>query len=294
MTDPVIVLSGGGNLGAVQAGMLQTLLHAGVRPRALLGSSVGALNAAHLAVDPTAERADGLVDAWRAVRGADVFAGDGRLGAALLAVGRRPHLHDARGLRRLIGRWFEPADLADTAVPLHVATTELASGIVRWWRAGDPTPVLLATAAIPVLFPPVELDGTLHVDGALVEPIGLRRAAALGTGPVIAIDTGATALPFRGADRPVASLVATIRAGRMARLAEDRAAIDGDRVHWLTADCPDLGYRDFTRSEELIALGRDAAERMLADQPGLLPQRSTCTIRSTGGRSAGLKSVPLV
>lgn len=294
MTDPVIVLSGGGNLGAVQAGMLQVLLRAGMRPQALLGSSVGALNAASLAVDPTPTRADALVDAWRTVRGGDVFSGGGRFRLAELALGRRSHLHDTRGLERLLERWFEPDDLADTAVPLHVATTELATGAVRWWRAGPPVPILLATAAIPVLFPPVALDGMLHVDGALVEPVGVRRAAGLGSGPVIVIDTGATAIPLRDAAGPVASLVATIRAGRMARLAEDRAAVDDARVHWLTAACPELGYRDFSRTDDLLDVGRAAAESLLADQPGLLPQRSTCTIRSTGGRSAALKSVPLV
>lgn len=294
MSDPVLVLSGGGNLGAVQAGMLQTLFHAGVRPGALLGSSVGALNAAYLAVDPTPARADALVDAWRSMRSADVFGGNRRLGFAAVLLGRRAHVHHTRGLERLVDRWFEPDDLADTAVPLHVATTELETGVVRWWRAGEPTAVLLASAAIPVLFPPVELDGSLHVDGALVEPVGVVRAAALGAQHIVVIDTGATSLPMGELDGAAAALVATIRAGRMARLASDRTAVDAERVAWLTADCPSLGYADFDHTDELIDIGRAAAESFLRDQPGLLPQRSTCTMRSTGGRSAGLKSVPLV
>ena len=252
MSDPVLVLSGGGNLGAVQAGMLQALFHAGLRPGALLGSSVGALNAAYLAVDPTPERADALVAAWRSVRGADVFGGDRRLGFASVLLGRRPHVHHARGLARLIDRWFEPHDLAETAIPLHVATTELESGVVRWRRAGDPTRVLLASTAIPVLFPPVELDGA------------------------------------------ASALVASIRAGRMARLEQDRTAVGSERIAWLTADCPAIGYADFGRTDELIDLGCAAGEAFVRAQPALFPQRSTCTMRSTGGRSAGLKSVPLV
>lgn len=294
MTDPVIVLSGGGNLGAVQAGMLQRLLHAGIRPRALLGSSVGALNAAHLAVDPTPERADALVEVWRGLRSSDVFAGDRRMGAVGVLLGRRSHVHDTRGLECLVSRLFEPSDLADTAVPLHVATTELATGTVRWWRAGPPIPTLLASAAIPVLFPPVALDGALHVDGALVEPLGLVRAAAIGSAPVIVLDTGATSLPLGDVNGPVDALVASIRAGRMARLAHDRTTVDVARVGWIVAECPELAYHDFTQTDLLLRLGRAAAQAFLDGQPALLPQRSRCTIRSTGGRSAALKSLPTV
>lgn len=262
MSDPVFVLSGGGNLGAVQVGMLQRLLRAGLRPAALFGSSVGALNAAAIALDPSVERADEVAAVWRRIRSGDVFAGDRRLGVLKVATGRGS-LHHTAGLEDLIRRFFEPSDLARTQIPLHVSTTELESGACRWWRAGDPLPILLASCAIPVVFPPVELEGKLHVDGALVEPVGLRRAAAISSGPIVVLDTGATSMPLGPLDGAVATVAAAIRAGRMARLDDDRSRIDPGRLHWIEVRCPDLAYDDFGHTEELIDLGRSAADRFL-------------------------------
>lgn len=272
-TDAVLVLSGGANLGAVQVGMLRGLLEAGIRPVALVGASVGALNAAALAVDPTLDRVTHLEDCWRAVRRRDVFAGDRRAGAARLLLGRS-HLHHPGNLRAMIERWFEPDDLSRTAVPLHVATTELHSGETRWWRAGDPTRILLASTAIPVVFPPVELDGVLHVDGALVEPVGLQRAAAISSAPIVVLDAGATASPLAPPSGAVAMVVAAIRAGRMARLAHDRSTVDPARVTWLRADVPELAYHDFSRTEELIARGRAATDGLVLPAAATDPRRS--------------------
>ena len=71
----VFVLSGGGGRGAAQVGMLTELLAAGVRPDALVGTSVGALNATFLAADPCLDQARDLADRWTTLRSRDVFPG---------------------------------------------------------------------------------------------------------------------------------------------------------------------------------------------------------------------------
>ena len=76
-----VVLSGGGSLGAAQVGALLALFEAGIRPDLFVGCSVGALNAAFLAVDPTTERVLELERVWRALGRADVFGGSRRLSA---------------------------------------------------------------------------------------------------------------------------------------------------------------------------------------------------------------------
>ena len=67
------VLSGGGNLGAVQVGMLQALADRAIVPDLLVGTSVGALNAAFLAAGPSPSRIAELAAIWRGVRRSDVF-----------------------------------------------------------------------------------------------------------------------------------------------------------------------------------------------------------------------------
>ena len=81
-----IVLSGGGSLGAAQVGALRALLESGVRPDLVVGCSVGALNAAFLAMDPTPGRVDELEAVWRKLDRADVFGPARRLASHALQV----------------------------------------------------------------------------------------------------------------------------------------------------------------------------------------------------------------
>ena len=67
------VFAGGGSLGAVQVGMLRALMHAGVSADFVVGSSVGAMNAAYFAGAPNAAGVDKLEKIWRGLRRHDVF-----------------------------------------------------------------------------------------------------------------------------------------------------------------------------------------------------------------------------
>src|SRR5947208_5904427 len=76
-----VVLSGGGSLGAAQVGALQALFEAGIVPDVVVGCSVGALNAAYVAVDPTPQRVGELEHIWRGMTRDTVFP-DGRFTVA--------------------------------------------------------------------------------------------------------------------------------------------------------------------------------------------------------------------
>ena len=102
-----VVLSGGGSVGAAQVGALRALFEAGVRPDLFVGCSVGALNAAFLAVDPTLERVLELERIWRALDRGDIFGNTHRLAATqtlLRAVRRDDHLYEPDALRSLVRR----------------------------------------------------------------------------------------------------------------------------------------------------------------------------------------------
>src|SRR4051795_4664448 len=117
-----VVLSGGGSLGAAQVGALQALFEAGIVPDVVVGCSVGALNAAYVAVDPTPQRVGELEHIWRGMS-RDVVFPDGRFTVARRLARRRDHLYASHGLRALIEACVPLADLADTAIPVHVVTT---------------------------------------------------------------------------------------------------------------------------------------------------------------------------
>jgi NTE family protein len=172
------VLPGGGSAGAVQVGVLRSLLEAGVYPDVMVGCSVGALNSACLASCPTLQQVGRMEEMWARIATADVF-GSGWHRAALRLAMRRDHVCSPAPLRALIRSACPVQDLSELLVPVHVATTDFDHGVARWWTSGPAEDILYASACLPGLFPPAILDGVRHVDGGVLEPVPVMRAVDL-------------------------------------------------------------------------------------------------------------------
>ncbi|MBO9521932.1 MAG: patatin-like phospholipase family protein [Nocardioidaceae bacterium] len=263
-TRDVFVLSGGASRGAVQVGMMQTLLGAGVTPDALVGASVGALNAAFLASAPTVQRAYQLADRWLALRTRDIFPGSAWTRLGHLAQ-RHPYLYSSDGLRTLIDTWAPVRRLEELPTPLRVTTTPLTGGPAAYHDRGDIATLLLASTAVPGVFAPVPLPGldghpVPHVDGGVTDLVPLAGAASLEPTRVFVLDaTVPTRLP--AGRTPLEVLVASLGVAMRARPLTDLGP-DVEVHHLYTAD---LGTRmtDFSRTAELLQLGRRAAAAAL-------------------------------
>ena len=94
------VFAGGGSFGCIQVGMLRALVAHGVTADMVVGSSVGAMNAAYYAGTPTAEGVEKLAAIWRSLRRQDVF--PITLRTLIGFIRRRDFLVAADGVRRLI------------------------------------------------------------------------------------------------------------------------------------------------------------------------------------------------
>lgn len=193
-------LSGGGNLGPLQAGTLLALVEAGVEPDLLVGSSVGALNAAFLACRPGVDGARELVESWSILRRQQAVQLN-PFWALAGFLGFRDHLLSSTRLRRLIRRWVTVRRIEDTEVPLAVAATDALSGECVVLRSGDIVEALAASSAIPGLFPAVRADGRWLIDGSLSANRPVRQAQLLGADQVYVITTATAARlrPPRGA-----------------------------------------------------------------------------------------------
>src|SRR4030081_1017461 len=95
------VLSGGSSLGAIQVGMLQALMEGGIRPDFLIGTSVGAVNAAWLAGQPDLDGAMKLAAIWSGLRRQDIFPINPWAGAMGI-FGRNNHVISNAGLRNVL------------------------------------------------------------------------------------------------------------------------------------------------------------------------------------------------
>ena len=174
------VLSGGGNQGVSQVGMLRALIERGFVPDVVVGTSAGALNGAVLATSPTLEKIDHLAAVWLGLEGDHVFPG-GALRKVWNVLRRGDHLIPNDGLAEVISGAQPAATFAELAVPLRVVTTDLLTGDEIVIVGGPVAPALLASAALPGIFPPVELHGHTLVDGAVVNLVPISHALA---GPV--------------------------------------------------------------------------------------------------------------
>jgi NTE family protein len=260
-----VVFSGGGSLGAAQVGALQALYEAGITPDVVVGCSVGALNAAYLAVDPRPERAAELAELWRRISRRRIFP-DGRFSVARRLAAREDHLYSRHGLLSVIEEGIGVRDLAETAIPCHVVTTDLLAGEPVWWSTGRPTDVLLASACLPGLFKPVPLGGSLHVDGGVSCPVPAQHALDLGATRVWVLDV---AREFHGwADARMSAMDVLLESFAISRShLGRRAPVAGAGQHIVNLPPLRLGrhdIRDFSKTERLLATGREAGRAMIA------------------------------
>jgi NTE family protein len=132
--------------------MLRALLEAGVKPDLVVGTSVGAINAAYFAGDPTLVGIANLEALWRSLKRTDILPLSWR--GLLGFLRRRDHLVPSDGLRRLLDLHLPYRNLEDAALPVHVVATDFLSGEAVVLSRGPATQAVLASSAIPAAFPP--------------------------------------------------------------------------------------------------------------------------------------------
>lgn len=174
------VLSGGGNQGVSQVGMLRALLERGIVPDVVVGTSAGALNGAAVAYAPNLTGVAQLAAVWEQLRADHVFPG-GKIHRAWQVVKRGTHLFDHAGLAALIHHSSPARSFSDLEIPLRVIAADLDTGEEVVLLRGPLKPALLASAALPGVFPIVNHDGRRLVDGGVVNSVPLWHALS---GPV--------------------------------------------------------------------------------------------------------------
>ncbi|HEU4895093.1 MAG TPA: patatin-like phospholipase family protein [Acidimicrobiia bacterium] len=233
------VLGGGGRWGAVEVGMARALHEAGVIPDLILGTSIGAFNGAVIADYPGREGVDRLVGFWEEVTGADLFQ-TGFFDRAIRVATLKPAIHETDELRQL----FEHAIHPDTRIEdLHTRFQCVAASIEEvadhWFDSGPLVDAVLASSAVPALFPPMEIDGEHFYDGGLVDSVPLGRAVALGADVVYVLQVGRIESPLRPPERLYEAALISFEIARRHRFTTTmRDLPEGVEVHLLPTGSP--------------------------------------------------------
>ncbi len=182
------VLAGGGSFGAIQVGMLHALAMHGVTADMVVGSSVGAINGAYYACDPTLKGILQLETIWRGLQRRDVFPITWRTVAGFLW--RRDFLISHRGIRKLIDDHLPYRNLQDAILPVHVVATDIISGDSIVLSDGPVADAIVASTAIPGAFSPIHYKNLFLADGAISSNTPVKIAVRQGATRLIVLPTG--------------------------------------------------------------------------------------------------------
>jgi predicted acylesterase/phospholipase RssA len=256
------VLQGGGSLAAGQVGMLRALLEAGIRPDLVVGSSAGALNGVAFAQNPTEAGLDQLQELWARIRRSDIFPFSPRDLVRGLT-GRRNGLVSPDRLRALLAGHIGIGRLEDAVIPVRVVTTDAATGRPAVLSSGPALPALLASAALPGIFPPVELGGRLLIDGGVAADIPILQAEESGatTSYVLPMGSAGPTRPARGAANN--AFLATRHL--LSRITADDVAMARGEVYVLPAPASaNANPMDFGSSRQLVRDGYNTTRSWLS------------------------------
>ena len=292
-----IALGSGVARGWAQIGILRVLEREGIRPKVIAGTSIGAVVGGNWA----AGTLDQLEIFARRLTKRSVFSlMDLSFSGSALVSGQR--------LRDMLDEALRDRTIENLPTRFAAVTTEFGTGHEVWLQRGHLATAIRASYAIPGIFEPVKVAGRWLFDGALVNPIPVSTARAMGADMVIAInlnsdqigrstvisdhvaDPGAPEAVSAGTSllqpvRGVAQAMSQYFSGKsampdgapsIAAVIVDTINITQDRIarSRLAGDPPDImiapklgriGLFEFHRADEAIAIGAEAAEKMLPD-----------------------------
>src|SRR3954454_12473244 len=233
------VLGGGGQLGAHEAGMLRALLERGIVPDLVVGTSVGAINGAAIASDPSVAAAQRLASTWLDIERSDVFAGS-LIGRLATLARTRTNLHENDMLRATLTEALPIPLIEDLPVRFECVAASIERAAEHWFSAGPVVDAVLASAAVPGILPPVEVRGEHYIDGGIVNSIPVDRAVQLGAERIFVMHVGRLDRPLEPPRWPWEVALVAFEIARRHRFLGDLASLpEGVEIHVLPTGQPE-------------------------------------------------------
>ncbi|MCZ6739058.1 MAG: patatin-like phospholipase family protein [Actinobacteria bacterium] len=254
------VLGGGGRWGAVEVGMLRALDEAGIQPDIILGTSIGAFNGSMIADDPGSAGVQRLADFWDELTGTGLFQ-NSLLSRIKNVATLQPAIHRSAGLQLALEHIHGMGKrIEDLQVPFQCVAASIERAAEHWFTRGPLIPALLASSAVPVLFPPVEIEGEHFYDGGLVNSVPLTRAVDQGASVIYVLQVGRLEAPLRPPQRLYEAALISFEIARRNRYATAMENLPPDVVvHVLPSGNPvefddrrQLRWRDTGDTSDLI------------------------------------------
>jgi NTE family protein len=251
--------------------MLRALDDAGIVPDLVMGTSIGAFNGSVVADTPGRQACDRLEALWTEIADGDVFK-TGFADRVRNLAAFRPAIHGTETLREVLEHVHgSTRAIEDLSLPFECVAASIEQAAEHWFTSGPLVPALLASSALPVLLPPVEIDGEHFYDGGLVNSIPIDRALDNGATRIFALQVGRIEAPLRPPRRLHQAALISFEIARRHRFGTGvRQLPDGVELHILPSGNPvqfddrrQLRWRDTSGTHELIEGARQASAAYL-------------------------------
>jgi NTE family protein len=262
------VFAGGGSFGAIQVGMMHALAAHDISADMVVGSSVGALNGAYYAGNPTLKGVLHLETIWRGLQRRDVFPVTWQ--TLLGFLWRRDFLIPHDGIAKLVEDHLPYRNLQDAKLPVHIVTTDIVSGDTVVLSEGAAAPAFVASTAIPGAFMPIRYRDFYLADGAISSNTPVKVAVEKGARRLIILPTGYACSLHTPPVGAVANALHALTLLIARQLISDLEDLASDIEYFVVPPlCPLVGSPyDFTRTAEHIQRAVESTDAWLA-QGGL-------------------------
>lgn len=260
------VLGGGGKLGTAEVGMLEALAEKRIVPDLIIGTSIGAINGAAVAVDPTVEGIASLRKLWTGMEASGVFGGSAVERIRHIA-SARTSLHSNSALRTLLEQALHQQRIENLQIRFECVAACIETASEHWFTSGPLVDAVLASSAVPGLLPPVQIADRHYLDGGIVDSIPLQRAVEQGAKRIFVLQVGRIEQPLTVPRRPHEVALVAFEIARRKSFTVAMAKLPlGVEVHVLptggtgprSSDLRQFRYRDFSDVQHRMVAAKRA------------------------------------
>lgn len=257
------VLGGGGVLGAHEVGMLRALAECAIEPGVVLGTSVGAINGAFFAADPTAAGVEHLTGVWSEANLAEMSAGTLFRRVSTLAR-TRTHLQSLADVRQRLVEVLPVERVEQLTLPFQCVAASIERAAEHWFDSGLLVDVVLASCSVPGILPPIRIGDEHFIDGGIVNSIPVSRAVALGASEIYVLQVGRLEQALKPPRWPWEVGLVAFEVARRHRFAHDLTSLpDGVELHVLpTGGSAAPAYNDISGQLRVRRVGRTVRQQI--------------------------------
>jgi NTE family protein len=241
--------------------MLRALAARAVRPDMVLGTSVGALNGALFAADPTDEGVERLVELWARSQG---LPGGSILRRISTLARSGTHLQSLTEVRERLLEVLPVDEVEQLATPFQCVAASIERAAEHWFDSGPLVDVILASCSVPGILPPVKIGDEHFIDGGIVNSVPVSRAVALGAKTIYVLQVGRLEQPLRPPRWPWEVGLVAFEVARRHRFAHDLRSLPDDvELHVLpTGGSAAPPYNDVSGQLRLRRIARSTQQQI--------------------------------